>query len=278
MRMRDKIARLDPATDAREIVFLLGAWEFPWDIEKALEFALFRTYAVPSISGLLARTGEFEHRPAKRYDDTALILAEILEHGADSDRGAAALARMNAMHGRFRIANEDMLYVLSTFVIEPIRWIARFGWRDLTPAETQAIFTFYRDMGVRMGITDIPADITAYERFNRDYEARNFRRADSNALVGSRTRDLLLGFYLPKRLIPMGRPVVHAMMDDPLRKAMGFPPAPRWLRAAVPAGLRLRARVLRLLPPRRKPYLQTGKRRATYPDGYEIDRLGTFPR
>lgn len=74
---------LDPARDARTYMIALSCWDFPCDIEKALEFALFRTYAVPAISGLLQRTGEFENRTRKRYDDTELILAEIQEHGPD---------------------------------------------------------------------------------------------------------------------------------------------------------------------------------------------------
>ena len=36
---------------------------------------------------------------------------------------------MNRIHGRFEISNEDFVYVLSSFVFEPIRWNARFGWR-----------------------------------------------------------------------------------------------------------------------------------------------------
>ena len=43
------INQLDPENGHQEIVSLLTNYEFPWDIEKALEFALFRTYAVPSI-------------------------------------------------------------------------------------------------------------------------------------------------------------------------------------------------------------------------------------
>ena len=70
---------------------------------------------------------EFEARAQKRYDDTDLVVGEIVEHGFDSERGVRAIARMNAIHARFAIANEDMLYVLSTFVFEPIRWNAR--WR-----------------------------------------------------------------------------------------------------------------------------------------------------
>ena len=57
---------------------------FPWDIERSLELALYRTYAIPSISALLAQTGEFTHRPRKRYDDTELLLSEVMENGFDT--------------------------------------------------------------------------------------------------------------------------------------------------------------------------------------------------
>ncbi len=273
---RPDTSALDPVRDAREIVFALAAWDFPWDIERSLEFALFRTYAVPSISALLVHTGEFEQRTRKRYDDTELILAEIQQHGADHPRGAAALARMNAMHGRFRIPNENFLYVLSTFVFEPMRWIERFGWRQLSAAEKAAMFHYYRDLGARMGIRDIPTDLAAFEAFNCDFEAAHFRHAASNARIGTKTLDLLLGFYLPRALFGLARPGAYALMDPPLRAAMGFPDPPRWLCRAMPAALRLRAWVLRLLPKRRRPHLLTRVRRPTYPRGYRIEDLGTF--
>ena len=103
----NSIRQLDPERDHLEIVYLDTFHEFPWDTTRSLEFALFRTFAVPSIGGLLDRTGEFAQRPQKRYDDTDLILSEILEHGYDSERGRAALRRMNRLHGRFDISNQD---------------------------------------------------------------------------------------------------------------------------------------------------------------------------
>ena len=112
---------------AEKTVWRLTFVDFPWDINKALEFALLRTYAVPSISGLLARTGEFEQRTAKRYDDTALLIREVLRNGLDSDNARRSFARINGMHGRFRIAPEDFLYVLSTFVFSPIDWLKASG-------------------------------------------------------------------------------------------------------------------------------------------------------
>ena len=75
----NEIRTLDPEADHQRIVFLTTCYEFPFDTTRALEFALFRTYCVPSISSLLDRTGEFRNRPEKRYDDTDIIISELIE-------------------------------------------------------------------------------------------------------------------------------------------------------------------------------------------------------
>ena len=51
--IRDQIQRLDPEKDNQRIVFLSTCYDFPFDTTRALEFALFRTFGVPSISSLL---------------------------------------------------------------------------------------------------------------------------------------------------------------------------------------------------------------------------------
>jgi hypothetical protein len=271
-----KIATLDPEKDHREIAFLLTCHCFPWDLERALEFALFRTFAVPSISKILAGTGEFTARPRKRYDDTELILYEILEHGMDSLRGKRAIHRMNDMHARFKISNGDLLYVLSTFIFEPIRWMDKNGWRPFTDLERQSIYINYRRLGERMQIRDIPNSLEEFEQFNKDYESRHFVFAQSNKLIGDKTVSLLLGFYLPKFLHGLGRPFVYALMDEPLRAAMGFPKPAGIFGAVVSSFLKLRARILRYFPERKEPLLGTKRRRPTYPEGYQIEELGTF--
>src|SRR5689334_14436969 len=140
----DEIRRLDPQRDHQRIVLLSTRCDFPFDTTRALELALFRTFGVPSISALLDRTGEFAQRANKRYDDTDIIVSELMEWGYDSERGKRALRRMNQLHSRFDITNEDYLYVLSTFVFEPIRWNERFGWRRMCDHERQALFHFWR--------------------------------------------------------------------------------------------------------------------------------------
>lgn len=272
--IRDRILQLDPQRDHQEIVYLISSYEGPWLGKRALEFALFRTYAVPSISKLLDQTGEFRGRGQRRYDDTALIIGEIIEHGYDSQRGRAAIRRMNRLHGRFDISNDDYLYVLSTFIYEPMRWYERFGWRKPTEVEKDAAYYFWAEVGRRMNIKDIPGNYAAFEAFNIAYERQHFHYAESNQRVGAATVDIFCNWY-PALIRPLVRRGIYAMLDEPLRRAFGFPKQARWLTAFLTAGLKFRAILLRyLFPPRRRPWHFTQAPNRTYPAGYQIEGLG----
>jgi hypothetical protein len=268
-----QIQRLDPERDHQRIVFLSSCYDFPFDSTRALEFALFRTFCVPSISALLDRTGEFHKRSQKRYDDTDIIVSELIEWGYDSERGKLALRRMNQLHGRFAIANEDFLYVLSTFIYEPIRWNERFGWRLMCEQERLAYFFFWREVGRRMNIKELPADYNEFERFNREYERQHYRFTEANQRVGVATRELFASWF-PSFLAPVVRSTIYALLDEPLIDAFGFSRPSNVMRRLVPAILRLRAGIAAFSPPRRHPRLRTQMRHPTYPDGYVIEHLG----
>ena len=268
-----EIRGLDPVSDHSRIVYLDTCFEFPWDTTRALELALFRTFAVPSVAALLDSTGEFRSAPQKRYDDTDLILSTIVEAGYDSEDGKRAIRRMNRIHGRFEISNDDFVYVLSSFVFEPIRWNARFGWRPLIETERLATFEFWREVGRRMAIRDIPETYAELEQVNADYEQQHFRRTEASERVGRATRDMFLAWFpgLPNRF---GAQAIYALMDDALLDAFGFPRPPRALRTAVETALRTRGRVVALLPPRRRPRLRTRRRTRTYGREWRLETLG----
>jgi hypothetical protein len=268
-----EIRGLDPVADHSRIVYLDTCFEFPWDTTRSLELALFRTFAVPSIAELLDRTGEFGRAAQKRYDDTDLILSTIVEAGYDSEEGKRAIRQMNRIHGRFEIANEDFLYVLSSFVFEPIRWNARFGWRPLVETEKVATFEFWREIGHRMAIKDIPESYAELESYNEGYERERFRRTDATERVGRATRDMFLAWFpaVPRRF---GVQAIYALMDDRLLDAFGFPHPPRALRTAVETSLSARARLVALLPPRRRPRRRTRRRTRTYGRDWQLERLG----
>jgi hypothetical protein len=275
----DRIEQLDPERDHLEVHQLVCAHEFPWDTLQALSFALFRTYAVPSIGSLLDRTGELTGRTSQRYEDTGLLLDAVLEHGAASGAGRQALRRINAMHAAYDISPEDMRYVLSTFVVMPIRWNADFGWRPFTELEKQASVAYHRELGRRMGIRDLPGTWQDWERLLDAYEAEHFGPDPGGRRVADATLELFTGFPLNRWLPPpLVRAAARALMDDRLLAALGYarPPAP--LVAAVRSGLRARARVVRWLPRRQEPlFFRDQPVVRLHACGYDLGRLGTFP-
>ena len=275
-RILDEILRLDPERDHQRICYLSACFDFPWDTARALELALFRTYCVPRMTETLVRTGEFVRRAQKRYDDTVLLLAELLESGYDSERGRAAQRIMNRLHGRYPIRNEDFLYVLSTFVYEPVRWNARFGWRPLVEREKLAGFHFWRAVGRRMNIRAIPDSYEELERYNLKYERAEFRYAESNRVIADATMGVFAGRF-PAPLRPLVERAVYAMLDGPVLEAFGYPHPTPATRRWVERGLRLRARALRHLPRRRRPRLETATRHRSYPHGYRVEQLGAAP-
>jgi len=268
-----EIERLDPVRDHQRIMHLSFGYEFPWDSVRALEIALYRTYCVPTISALLDRTGEFYAHAQRRYDDTAILVAEMCEWGYESGRGKQALDRMNWAHGHYHIANDDFLYVLSTFVYEPIRWIDAFAWRPTSRNEKLGFYWFWREVGTRMGIHDIPDSYEAFETWARDYERAQFRFAESNRKIGSATRDLFAS-WTPRFAAPIVRYGIYALLDDAMIEAFGFPKPLPLTRPLLQATLRLRGTITGWLPPRREPHFFTDNPNRTHPKGYEVRGLG----
>ncbi len=272
-----QIASLDPIKDHLKIVQLNTFYDFPWDNTRALEFALFRTFAVKFIGELLHKTQEFEQRTQKRYDDTDLILSEIIEHGYESERGKEAILKMNRMHGARNIPNHSMLYVLSTFVLEPWRWNQRFGYRKATPNEKIAVHRLWYEIGTRMGIKDIPDSFEAMETMNMEYEKKYFAYSEGGRKVADATVNLMLSWYFPQWLWLLTRPFIIAIMDEHLRKSLNYPKPGILVQLSLKLGMNARKVIRRMLPLRKKPVHRTKRKVKTYPKGYELSELGAQP-
>jgi hypothetical protein len=276
-RLRDDIASLDAQADCQRIVHLLSCYEFPFDTTRSLEVALFHTYGSASVARLLDRTGQFQRHGQKRYDDTNVLIALFMEGGWEGGDGADALARMNSIHARFRIPNDDFLFVLWTFIDFPIRWMDEFGWRSFTEHEQQAWFHYWVGIGRRMGLTDIPATRQAFDAFVESYEQREMVPNEASARVARATVAVMQG-WLPRPLRGLVLPVATCLVRPRLRVAAGFAEPPRWLRASVRAALKLRARVKRVVSVERYPTLLAHKFLRSYPRGRpEIGQIGPGP-
>ncbi|KAJ8462366.1 hypothetical protein ONZ45_g17963 [Pleurotus djamor] len=225
--------------EAQEIVYVSTFYDMPLLLRYSLALALFKTYAVPSISKILVSTKEFTCpvKVSKRYIDTQILICTWLAYplggklGDDKDdtnldpRGSIALARTNWLHSKYKISNDDYLYTLSLFILEPARRAARYGWRPLSEMEQEAFFILWREIGTRMNISDIPDTLAALTEWSLEYERKSMVPAQSNHEVAVGTTEELL-YALPEAfgLKNFARSVTACLLEDHVRDAMLIEP------------------------------------------------------
>ena len=153
-------------------------------------------------------------RPAKRGYDTGLVMYELISHGFDHPRGREMVRLLNRVHRPWPILDEDYRYVIAAFTVVPIRWIERRGWRPLLPAEREASATFYRELGRRMNIPDLPQDYAEAEKLLDAYEAQHMAPSDAGRQLMDTTQQLIVR-KLPARAQRFAPPFTSALLDQP---------------------------------------------------------------
>ncbi|GAQ41610.1 similar to An08g03170 [Aspergillus niger] len=229
--------------EACEIQKGLVQLEFPFLYLKSLQFALFRTYGIPTISTVLTNTAQFSkpETSLKRYADTVALVQEFVGHAPTSRRACTSIARTRWIHSSYRasgkILEDDMLYTLGLFAIQPVRFVKMYEWRDLSDLERCAIGTFWKSLGDSLNISydALPSGKTGFRdglhwleeimAWSDDYEVRCMVPHVKNREVAEQTIAVLL-YMLPQSLQFIGMRFVSFMMDDRLRKAMLIDPPP----------------------------------------------------
>jgi hypothetical protein len=124
----------------------------------------------------------------------------------------------------------------------------------------------------------MPADERGFATLLDDVEATRFRYTAGARAVADATLALLATFppfaVLPARVV---RRATTCLMDPHLLRALRYPVPTRPERAAVHAGMRVRAFVERRRPPRTAMVTVADLPEVrSYPGGVDLARLGTF--
>ncbi|KAG0747444.1 hypothetical protein G6F57_001640 [Rhizopus arrhizus] len=293
---------------AMEIYSDIFRKEFPLFARSSLEFALFKPFATPSVSKLLVSTREFLDRCPRRAEDTELILSEIIDpypriqnellHNPNIsekeimkqyERREASIQRLNEIHGKYPISNEDYLYTLVLFVAEPLRWLNSWEWRKLDIREVNAIFKVWHEIGTKMNIKGIPDTLDEWYVIQQEYVSTSVKYHPANWTCADPTIKHL-GKKLPGFMLPILYTMLPCLLEKPDCDAFGLNPPSLPIRIIFNTILYLRARFVRYLCLPRKRYdLRTpfhankhGKYvphyfvydPPIYKDGYRVEELG----
>ncbi len=170
-----------------------------------------------------------------------------MESGWDGELGRRAIQRINKLHGTYRTSNEDFLFVLWTFIAMPIDWCKTYAYRPMTTHEAHAWFAFWRGVGERMGIRDIPVERACYDAWVEAYERKHLVPNEA----GRKIADSTLAVYtelLPDALQGAVLPAAQALLSPRAREAFRFGSPSAFARVAVRVVLGAHARITRWLP------------------------------
>ena len=198
----------------------------------------------------------------KRYADTAVLVVEIYGNSPTDPRTQEAFARLNYLHGLYikqgKISNDDLLYTLALFMVEPSRMIAKTEWRCLTDLEICAFGVFHKSMGDAMDISfdALPSAKTGFrdglafyaelEAWSVEYEKRYMVPHQNNYITAIQTQNLLLR-NIPSMFHTAIANIISAAMDDRLRTAIKFEEPLPFYRGLLEGFLTLRKYYLRYL-------------------------------
>ena len=108
--------------------------------------------------GIVA-THPHPHRPEASHPSIAQLIAQLIAQAVTRRRSSLPSSSANPkptrsgvapadLLGRYRpqgtMSDEDLLYVLSLFAVEPTRWVERFEWRAMDARERGALAVLWR--------------------------------------------------------------------------------------------------------------------------------------
>ncbi|MFJ2008291.1 hypothetical protein [Streptomyces chartreusis] len=277
-RIRDyarRIAELERAGNFAEIYRSLVHHEMPWEHRKALEVGLYRTLADPELASLTVRTGRMisAETRQRRYDGTIIFFDELAEFGPDSQRGHAAIRRLNQIHHAFPISDAGFSYTLACLAVTTVEFMDRYGWRKLLRAEIDGICRHYSRTARLMNVHGLPATFDEQASLVARIETTMGFLPDART-VGLASLDMVINWY-PRPARRLLRWAFPAFIPDGVKPvfAMDTPRGPEPFFAAL---CKVRRLIVPLLPQRSHPTLMRRQPHITaFPANYTIDQIGT---
>lgn len=241
----------------------------PAESFAAFQLAFLRPFAVPRMADLLLRAGNVTADAELRAYRTGLQMYEVIAGRLDSPRARTVLSHINRAHAAHHISEEDFNYVLDAFIVVPLRHIENYGWRRPTALERHATVEFYRALGSRMAIRDLPATYAdVAERFDT-YEAANVGQSVSTLQLGKLTLEVLRR-RLPSPVKPYASQLFSAQLHDArVADALGLPSPSSALQGALQPVLRAQGALV-AFKHRNRPFFTAGQPARPFPSGYSL--------
>ncbi|KAI0876638.1 hypothetical protein GGS24DRAFT_488445 [Hypoxylon argillaceum] len=233
--------------EAYAIKSWMAEHEFPRTFSAALDGVFFKAEAIPSIAKLVFRAAQRSSSKPQSSPSTSTSPAALLGPPSAPET-LAAIARVNRIHALYRpagtMSDTDLLYVLSLFALEPLRYIQRFEPRAPTREQRCALATMWRAVGEALRVPFDPLLLKSHgggeeegfrdalhwldelERWGAEYEMSRREKSVEGVRLARMKFEKALG-GVPWFCKGAARGMLAALYDEGFRGVMGIEPPSR---------------------------------------------------
>lgn len=183
---------------------------------------LMRVMAVPAVADALYRSGGFLKIPGVRIAQTRAMIKTLVIHGLDSSQGRQAIEKMNRAHQGVNATSADFCFVLGRFFIDPIAWNTAYSSRKFTGVEKHTLFDFWRSVGERLGVADMPESLADWCAFDSRYQQSRLAQNKKGTILALKCLQALASDSMISVGQRVRRAAILAMIGEPLCKQLGL--------------------------------------------------------
>ena len=134
--------------------------------------ALLKTMSIAHLVVNLYGDTRLNRQTFERLGKTRDFIRTLIKTGINSQASQQAFAHMNRVHSGLPASQDDFVYVLSCFILEPIHFRAVFRKKPLSDNECIVLIRFWQEVGRNMNLMHLPGSLNDWLSFQRDYEAK----------------------------------------------------------------------------------------------------------
>lgn len=196
---------------------------YPYPFRFGSYHAILRALSIAFLVKRLYKDSRLSQQTYQRLLRTRHLIRALIYFGQQSTEAAQAIDSINQAHANVDAANDDYLYVLSTFFLEPLRWNRAYGHSEISNEDLDHVVNFWCQIGCRMGIEDLPSDIEQWWKFQAEYENLHMAYSQQGQELATRSIVELCKQAIPPLLRPVARQILYASMDAKVRDCLKLP-------------------------------------------------------
>ena len=173
-------------------IYTLYYHRYPYPFRFGCYLALLRSLTIKHLVAQLYPQSQLNHQTYKRLMRTRQLIRTLIYFGLESDKGQTAISTINRAHQNVIGNNDDYLYVLSSFFLEPFRWNSSFQKKIISTQDQQKVVDFWCSVGEQMSIKDLFTDTNSWLVFQQQYESEYMGYSDEGSELAARSIDELI--------------------------------------------------------------------------------------